>query len=322
MRSLLDASLPENTTARARGAVPRPQPGALSPALTLATFGMSDTGKQRTTNEDRFVIAAPVNALWMEREGRHAAEIGYAEVDGDVFAVADGVGGYAGGGVAATLAVETMSRFLLSTLKWVSALGGPEAIGADMLEQLRLIVRWADAAVCEEAARNAALRQMGTTLTMAYRHGSFLYVAHAGDSRCYLLRNRILHRITRDHTVVDELVRHGLVRAEDASQHVARHVITNALGPLTQGLQVDVHRVRLQAGDVVLLCTDGLTGVQSEREIASILLSSATPEKACERLIQGANDRGGPDNVTAIVAHVEAGKSAPPPTRTKRPSLA
>lgn len=303
-------------------AVPRPEPANAPSALTLTTFGLCDTGRQRSTNEDRFLIASPVSALWLESEGRHAADAGYTEIQGDVFAVADGIGGHAGGGVASGLAMETMSRFLLSTLKWVFALGGPEAMGADMLEQIRFVMRWADARVREEASRNEKWREMGTTLTMAYRHGPFLYVGHAGDSRCYLLRNRRLHRVTRDHTVIDELVRHGLVRPEDAARHAARSVITNALGPMTGSLQVEVHRVRLHAGDLVLLCTDGLHGVVGDPEIAAILLRTATPEKACERLVQAANDRGGPDNVTAVVAHVEASKRAVPTRRTKRPSLA
>lgn len=303
-------------------AIPRPAPANVPAAIALRSYGLSDTGKQRSTNEDRFVIASPVSALWMESEGRHAAELGYTEIHGDVFAVADGVGGHAGGHRAAEIALETMGKFLLSTLTWVFALGGPEAIGADMLEQLRFVLRWADTRVREEAERTPQWHEMGTTLTMAYRHGSFLYVGHAGDSRCYLLRNRRLHRITRDHTVVEELLRHGLVRPEDAHRHAARHVITNALGPMTQSLQVDVHRLRLQAGDALLLCTDGLGGVATEAQISAVLLRSPTPEKACERLVQAANDLGGPDNVTAIVAHVEDAKHAPAPRRVRRPSLA
>jgi PPM family protein phosphatase len=322
MRTSLDADPQETTSPRTGAAVPRPQPASASPALTLTSFGLTDMGRQRSRNEDRFLIASPVSALFMERDRRHAAEMGYAETAGDVFAVADGVGGHPGGGVASTIAIETMSTFLLSTLKWVFALGGPEAIGTDMLAQIRHVLQWADAGVHEEASRNPQLQEMGTTLTMAYRHGPFLYVGHAGDSRCYILRSRTLHQITRDHTLVDELVREGLVSREDAARHVARHVITNALGPLTEGLHVDVHRVRLQPGDIVLLCTDGLSGVEDEASIAAILESAATPEKACERLIQCANDSGGPDNVTAIVAHVEAAKSQPAPARRKRPSLA
>lgn len=322
MRTFLEADPLENTWPRTGTVAPSPTAESQAPALALTSFGLTDTGRQRSTNEDRFLIASPVSALWMENEGRHAGEMGYAEIQGDVFAVADGIGGYAGGAVASALAIETMSAFLLSTLKWVFALGGPEAIGADMLEQIRLVLRWADSRVREEAASSEKLREMGTTLTMAYRHGPYLYVGHAGDSRCYVLRDRVLHRITRDHTVIEELVTQGLVTLEDAPRHAARHVITNALGPMTEGLKVDVHRVRLHPGDVVLLCTDGLSGVESEREIASVLLGSATPEKACERLVQCANDLGGPDNVTAIVAHVEASNSAPAPARTKRPSLA
>jgi protein phosphatase len=289
-----------------------------APALSAASFGLTDTGRERRSNEDRFLIASPVSALWMSREGDQAKNMGYGEITGDLFAVADGIGGHTGGAQASALAIETMSTFFLSTLKWVFALGGPDALGADMLDQLQSVLRWADSRVREEAARTPDLRQMGSTLTIAYRYGSFLYVGHVGDSRCYLLRGGALHQITHDHTLVGEMVRQGLVTREDAEHHPARHVITNALGGVTPDLRTEVHRLRVRPGDVLLLCTDGLTEMASEKEIAAIVQRSPSPRDACENLVQRANDCGGVDNVTVIVARYEAEPTPPRPVPVKR----
>jgi serine/threonine protein phosphatase PrpC len=303
-------------------AAPRPEPAGPPPALSVTTFGLTDRGRQRSTNEDRFLIASPASALWLDREGRHSGEFGYGEIQGEVFAVADGIGGRAGGGVASALAIETMSTFLMSTLQWVFALGGPEAVGAEMLEQIKVVLHWADSRVRDEAARSSGFDDMGTTLTMAYRYGRFLYVGHVGDSRCYLLRDGRLHRITRDHTVAAELLQHGILTEEVAAHHIARHVITNAVGPMTTVLRPEVHRLRLHAGDTLILCTDGLTGVVTEAEIVSILEAADSPGDACEQLVERANQLGGPDNVTVVVAGFDAASAADRPPRARRPSQA
>lgn len=292
------------------------------PSLAAASFGLTDTGRERRSNEDRFLIASPVSALWMPREGSHAGALGYAEITGDLFAVADGIGGHTGGAQASALAIETMSTFFLSTLKWVFALGGPDALGDGMLEQLQAVLRWADNRVREEAASHPRLREMGSTLTMAYRYGSHLYIGHVGDSRCYVLRGGQLHQMTHDHTVVGELLRQGLLSAQDAARHAARHMITNALGGLTPDLQTEAHRIRIRAGDVVLLCTDGLTDMTTEKEVAAILQRSPNPKEACENLVHLANDRGGRDNITVVVAAFDAAQAPPRPRSAKRPGAA
>lgn len=283
-----------------------------SPALSVLVHGLTDKGRERSSNEDRFLIASPASALWMARAGAHASDLGYSEIAGDVFAVADGIGGHAGGAQASALAIETMGTFLVSTLKWVFAIGGPESLGVEMLDQLEAVLRWADSRVREEAARNPALREMGSTLTMTYRYGAFLHVAHVGDSRCYLLRDGALHQITHDHTVVAEMVRHGILAPELAAHHAARHVITNALGGITPGLHAEVHRVRIRPHDVLLLCTDGLTEMVTDDEIRAVLEDAATPRSACEDLVMLANDHGGYDNITALVARYEPDPGPPP----------
>lgn len=313
---------PPETIGLRAATVPRPAPASPPPALSVTTYGLTGRGRQRGTNEDRFLIASPATALWVDREGRHARDLGYTEIEGDIFAVADGIGRRTGGGVASAVALEAMGAALLSTLKWMFALGDPESAGADMLEQIELVFRCADARVREEAEKNDGLLEMGTTLTMAYRHASFLYVGHAGDSRCYLLRDGKLHQLTRDHTVAAELARRGFLTTDAAVRHAARRVLTAALGPATDTLKVDVHRLRLHAGDTVLLCTDGLSGVVPEHEIASILGAADSPGGACEELVERANDLGGPDNITAVAARFERAEARPSPPRTRRHSQA
>jgi protein phosphatase len=143
---------------------------------------------------------------------------------------------------------------------------------------------------------------MGTTLTMAYSLGSDLFIAHVGDSRCYLHRAGELHQLTRDHTLVGELVDKGLIQPEDAGAHPYRHVITNVVGGPKAGLHAEVHRMTLEPGDTLVLCTDGLTGMVTDDQIATVVQGSTTPRAASEELVRLANERGGRDNVTVVVA--------------------
>jgi PPM family protein phosphatase len=126
--------------------------------------------------------------------------------------------------------------------------------------------------------------------------------------RLYLFRNGLLHRLTRDHTLVDEMVRRAALNAEEAAHHQWRHVITNAVGGDSAGIKVEVHRVHLEAGDAVLLCSDGLTNMVPDKEIARLLRAEADPEQACKQLVAQANEQGGKDNITVIVARFEAAK--------------
>jgi PPM family protein phosphatase len=274
--------------------------------LVTRVFGRSDVGREREANEDRFLIAAPVSTLWNKAEKR-GREAPFADIEGELFVVADGMGGHAGGAHASALAVEAVETSLISTLSWLFALGDLRGTDIDVLEQMNAALRSADARVCEAAARTPAHREMGTTLTMAYRFGGWLFVAHAGDSRCYVLRRGVLHRITHDHTLVSDLVRQGMMGSEEAEHHELRHLVTNAIGGAGAGAGVrsEGHRVRIQADDVVLLCTDGLTEMVTDLEIRLVLEGFRDPKSACDRLVAAANDHGGLDNITAIVARFE-----------------
>jgi PPM family protein phosphatase len=169
----------------------------------------------------------------------------------------------------------------------------------------------ANARVLAEAAEQPELYGMGTTLTLAYSLNDVLFLAHAGDSRCYLCRQGTLYRLTEDHTLVEELVRHGALTAEAAVKHRSRHVITNAIGGTSSDLKVEVHMLDLEDGDRLLLCSDGLTDMLSDEEINRALNIADDPEQACRTLVTRANEAGGKDNITAVVAHFRAGVENP-----------
>ena len=284
---------------------PSPQNGsaakpALAPAHTLESFGASDQGRVRTSNEDQFVTATLMRALWIEQSSVQQAQMHYGDDRGHVLIVADGMGGAQGGETASAVAVGAIEQFLLNALRWLLTLHGSEE--AEVLRDFKVALRTADASVCAAAAGHPGLSGMGTTLTMAYNLGTDLFVAHVGDSRCYLYRGGALQQLTRDHTLVGELVEKGLIQPEDAGAHPYRHVITNVVGGPKAGLHAEVHRLTLEPGDLLLLCTDGLTGMVADEQIASVLRGATTPRAASEELIRLANEQGGRDNVTAVVA--------------------
>jgi serine/threonine protein phosphatase PrpC len=256
--------------------------------LRMMSSGLSDQGLSRHSNQDRFLIAPFGDA----QASRGAS--------GHLFAVADGVGGVNGGEVASTLTMETIQEVSIPALQRLCQSGAPER--TRMFSELRKLFHAADARVLAEAGQHEDLVGMSTTLTVAVTVGSTLYVAHAGDSRCYLLRSGTLRRLTVDHTVAQEMVRHGLIEADHVARHPYRHVLSNFIGIGEAMLEVEVHEAELGEGDGVLLCSDGLTGMLPSPLIAAIMLEAPNPEVACHNLIARANDLGGYDNVTAIVA--------------------
>lgn len=307
-------STPKTLESTWPGDVPLP-PEVAAPVQPLVTYayGLTDRGRVRETNQDQFLIASPTAALWVQQASGQKAGVQYADIGSHLFVVADGMGGEAGGAEASALAISAVETSLLGTLNWLLALRSSDGQpSVDVLSELRSALQQADHRVCEEASHHPQLSGMGTTLTVAYRYRSSLFVAHAGDSRCYLLRGENLFRLTQDHTLVSDMVRKGVLSSEKDARSGLRHIITNVVGGPKEGVSVELHRVTLQAGDVILLCTDGLTGMLTDLQIASILRTYPEPRQACERLVQGANDAGGNDNITALVARCE--ELAQPPT--------
>jgi protein phosphatase len=270
----------------------------------VRSFGLTDRGKVRESNEDHFLIGQLMKALQVRQTSMPQAKIQQSGDTGHVFVVADGMGGRAGGEIASSLAIQSVEAFVLESLKWFAQCQGHEQ--DTVLADFKRALAEASGRVQAEGGRHPELFGMGTTLTLAHSLNDELFIAHVGDSRCYLCRQGTLHRLTRDHTLVDELVRRGGITAEEAKRHRLRHIVTNALGDGGPNIEVEVHNLKLEVGDIILLCSDGLTEMVSDETISKTLQGGSDPEKACRELVERANLAGGRDNITAVVAHFGA----------------
>ena len=257
----------------------------------------TDRGRTRPRNED--AVSGPPPDL----------DPNLIERKGYLYAVADGMGGEAGGQQASTIAMQTLVTEYYRD---------PEP---DVTRSLWRAVRAANQSVYHEARRNPALARMGTTLTAAVVQGEDLVVAHVGDSRAYLIRNNDILQLTRDHSWVADAVRTGTLSAKEAQTHPNRNILTRALGSELE-VEVDVVREKLRPGDRVLLCSDGLTNLVGDGDILQRVQKSG-PQQAADALIDLANERGGHDNITAMVI-VAGGRGAarrvPPRAAAPRPS--
>jgi serine/threonine protein phosphatase PrpC len=269
----------------------------------VRSFGLTDPGRVRPTNEDHFVVLELARTMSVHHTSITQAKARYSNHRGHIFIVADGMGGHQGGEVASALSVMTIEGFLLNALKRFFHLKAPDEQNAMKEFQSALIE--ADAKIFEEAAKHPELIGMGTTLTMAFAVNWKLFVAHAGDSRCYLFSGGELHQLTQDHTMVAEMVRAGVLSPQAACRHPYRHAVTNVLGGPEPGVRVELHKFDLEAADVLLLCSDGLTEMVSDERIAGILHDEPGPHQACKRLVAAANEKGGKDNITVLVAQFE-----------------
>jgi protein phosphatase len=264
---------------------------------------MTDRGHVRESNEDQFLIAVLTKALGIQQSSLPQAQAKYADDKGHIFLVADGIGGSPAGEQASALAVKSIEDFLVNTLKWFFQLKGPDK--ENVVAEFQDALRRADARIFGEVAQHPELDGMGTTLTLAYSLGANLFVANAGDSRCYLFRDGELVQLTCDHTLAQDMVEQGLIPLGHTSRHLIRNVVTNALGGHTPGVRVEVHKATMEPGDVLLLATDGLTRYVPDERIAATLQAEPDPKIACERLVAQSLEQGGRDNVTVIVARYE-----------------
>jgi protein phosphatase len=272
----------------------------LGPGLAVAAAGRTDRGRVRANNEDQFLIAELDKLLRVEQSSMSEPDERRAHVQGHLFLVADGMGGHAGGEVASRIAAHTIEECLLNSLKWFLETRGEE--GHQVVAHLQGAVHEADARVLSAAKQRPELRGMGSTLTLALAVGRTLFVAHVGDSRAYLMRDGRLHRLTTDHTLLNELTERGEILPGQEGNARLKHVITNAVGGSDSGVRVEATRAALQPGDRLLLCTDGLTDPLGDEAIGSVLAAHPDSQAACDALVSAANARGGRDNVTAVVA--------------------
>jgi PPM family protein phosphatase len=233
---------------------------------------MTDTGRQRHANEDALFARSPL------------------------FAVADGMGGAQAGEVASKMATDAFER------------AGPEREAPETY--LRSVVEDANRSIHDFAKRDASRSGMGTTLTAALVGDEEVSFAHVGDSRAYLFRDGELHRLTHDHSLVEELRRQGRLTEAQAEEHPQRSIITRALGP-EPDVEVDTQTRPARAGDVYLLCSDGLTTMVAEDRIAKVLETSPNLQAAVNRLVEEANEEGGRDNITVVAFRLEEEEEVP-----------
>lgn len=248
--------------------------------MNVKAHGLTHVGRQRQHNEDTFLV----------------------ENNAHLFLVADGMGGHAAGEIASRIAVDSISEFILHTKEddgtWPHAYDEHYKRSTN---RLMAAVRMANTRVLEAMRKDARLRGMGTTVVACLAEEGVVSVAHVGDSRAYMIREGKITRVTNDHSWVFEQVQAGMLTEAEAEKHPLRNVITRALGGALQ-VAPDASEIEAQAGDVFLLCSDGLTGMVPEDEILRLVTSSnGDLEKACQVLIDAANERGGLDNITAIL---------------------
>jgi protein phosphatase len=229
----------------------------------LRYAALSETGKVRDNNEDSV----------------------YA--DGRIFIVADGMGGHRAGEIASAAAIE---EFLVYE---------SENRESSPLDRMRGGILAANYAIYHMALNDPGLEGMGTTFTAALLEGD-IYLGHVGDSRAYLWRRGDLRLLTRDHSLVEKMVREGHISSLEARVHPQRNVILRALG-ISDRLEVDVDSIAIRAGDRLLLCSDGLTATVEEKQLLQVISDDHEPDRLCRRLVDAAIDHGGTDNVTVIV---------------------
>jgi len=215
---------------------------------------------------------------------------------GLLMGVADGMGGHNGGDVASQLAVRTLNTYY-------EANGGAGETPA-LLERLIRVVEEANRAIYNVSSENEGLCGMGTTLTSVCLRGDEALIAHVGDSRAYLFRDGVLTQLTEDHSLVAQAVREGILTPEQAARHPQRNIITRALGT-KDTVEVDSLVIKVQKGDLLLCSSDGLHGFVEDPEISEILArSSDCLDDVTDDLIKGALEKGGPDNVTVVLARI------------------
>lgn len=208
---------------------------------------------------------------------------------GNLVVVADGMGGHSAGEVASALAVEHILRL--------------ETEGEAFIDSLRRALNEANQALLDYAAANPDCSGMGTTIALVKVEGDKAIIAHVGDSRVYLWQQGELHRMTRDHSVVEELIRNGGITEEEAKTHPQRNLLTRALG--TPGeVEIEISEIAVNKGDRILLCTDGLTSMLDHEEIKEVISRDNHPQIIAETLVHLANERGGLDNISVVVVAI------------------
>ncbi|NND96109.1 MAG: serine/threonine-protein phosphatase [Pirellulaceae bacterium] len=272
--------------------------------------GGSDVGKKRSVNQDHFLIGNLKRLMSIE-----ATNVSHDQCDrlcgnttGQLMVVADGMGGHAGGELASSTAIESGVRYVLDMMHWFLKLSPDheeefEDELSDCLQSIQKTIL---------GSSKGELKGLGTTFTMAYIVWPKMYVVHAGDSRCYLHRDGELKQVTTDHTLAQQLVDDGALTPQEAESSRWQHVLWNCVGGGDKTVRPEVTRVLLEPQDVVLLCTDGVTGMVDDDQIAAVLSSGINSQAVVGELIERANAAGGSDNITAVVGQFNADTTSKP----------
>ena len=253
--------------------------------MQIVSGGVTDVGRVRSNNEDCFRVVAPLH----------------------LFVLSDGMGGEAHGEVASALAVETVVKHCIEALDnpAVTLYGKQEPGWSEKTKRLSSAAHLANKKIFTSAQEHPEQHGMGATLTAAWIEGQRLSIAHVGDSRAYLLRSGSLQQLTSDHSLVAEQVRHGILTAAEAEESRMQSVLLRALGSEAE-VTVDAEEHMIVPRDILLLCSDGLTRMVIEAEIAGTLQSEPDATRAAQKLVDLANERGGADNITVIVVRIGA----------------
>ncbi|HTT31983.1 MAG TPA: Stp1/IreP family PP2C-type Ser/Thr phosphatase [Methylomirabilota bacterium] len=252
--------------------------------MRIACGGVTDVGRVRTNNEDCFRIVTALN----------------------LFVLSDGMGGEAHGEIASALAVETVVKHCMDaeTNPAARVVGPTQPEWSANTKRLSTALHLANRNIFKSAEEHPEQHGMGATLTAAWVNGSKLSISHVGDSRAYLLRGGSLLQLTRDHSLVAEQVRRGMLTVAEAEESEMQSVLLRALGAQAE-IEVDAEEHQLFPRDILILCSDGLTRMVTEPEIAGVLQAERDPMSAAQELVSLANERGGPDNITVVVVRLE-----------------
>jgi len=265
-------------------------------AIVFHVFAHSDVGRTREHNEDAFVVAD------LERgEPLHFDHVRTerASARGTLFMVADGMGGAAAGEIASEMAVEVVLQQMRRRWRDTASIEPAAFVGT-----LKAATEVANGTIHHYAGEHPELRGMGTTATIAGLLGDTLYLAQVGDSRAYLVRDGVAFQITKDQSLMQKLIEAGEITAEEAEMSDRRNIILQALGP-EPIVKIDLTHQRVRRDDVLVLCSDGLSGLVRPEQIARVVTEESNPELAAERLVDLANSSGGPDNITVVIARFD-----------------
>jgi len=239
----------------------------------MRAYAKTDIGKAREINQDFYYVSEEQNGMRL-------------------CILADGMGGYKGGEIASSLATSAARLYIEEKFKFL------DPTLENIQELIRKAMEYANEVICEKAKKNEELEQMGTTLEICIMYGNKVYMGHIGDSRIYRIRKNIIRRITTDHSYVETLVKDGTITREEAFYHPRKNMLMKALG-CGENIEPDITAKGFLPGDIILMCSDGLTNMIQEEEIYKIINNNL--EDACDKLVEKANALGGYDNISIII---------------------